>query len=878
MNIKNRHIGVIGCLLLIISYNVPLLAQNIIVKGKIIDKDDNAPVSGCIIQKVKEDGSRGPEFSISDELGFFRLNLGKEDASKRAVARLTGYLDTVFTWNISGDAGVIKLTPAPVVLENFSVTAPVHAEGDTLVYDVKALANKADVTLEDVIAKIPGVSISSNGIIKYQNKSINNFYIQGIDLLGGRYALATRNLKPEDVKTISVYQRHQAVKALQGIRPEEAAALEIRLEESKLMRPFGTVKTGAGASDRLNLLCEIFAMTVAENFQILGVLKGNNIGTNYKNALSDFFSTANVNNDIASSLYPEKPFGAPPVRENRYLENKSGIASLNLAKIPSKGSILKCYFDWNGENGCFENNQSQSYSYPNGEDITINRSIDNHLRSQNLKANLNYTLNTPEKYISETLKVTAIFARNSYRLSIPESVMQRVRTDNFGAANNFMLTLRKGKKAYTLISKISISSTPKADLFALNKSVDSLMVSQQANGFNFKTDHSLSFNYKLIRILATGMSLSMVTDYNSFSNKGCFAADFLEIEPADLRIFDGEITASPFLNYGFGGRFTATLSIPTKLKWIDSHNKSPQETNYSKTHVLPSVSLNCRYSLYRQDALSGKITYGKSLGSSSSAFIITPIWTTYRMKSVSGDGALPDLSNFSTAVDYIINRLTKGVYCEMSAFYSSVTSDRMGSLDLSDNQTSSTILKHHNTNKIIGFRGKFSKIRLGKGTTFSTEVAWNNTSALFSRGEGFFLTKGNNISAAVSWENALRQNLIITKFTASADYMEQKNDKLFKSSIANFGLSESINIFPIENLRIMFLLSFRSTEMEKRRNEVFLDGEISYKLKRYEIGLDLQNLTNRKQYVSSNIGNAISTRNAYSLRPLMILAWIKFGF
>lgn len=853
-------------------------ARESVVKGRIIDKDDKAPVSGCIIQRLMEDGSRGKEYSISDEKGEFRLVMSGNSSSRKAIARLTGYRDTTFTWSRAGDAGVIELEPAPVTLEKFTVTTPVHAKGDTIVYDVKSLANKADVSLEDVIAKIPGVTIGNGGIIKYQNKDINKFYIQGVDLLGGRYTLATRNLRPQDVKTISVLQRHQAVRALQGIQPEEAAALEIQLEESRLMRPFGSIKTGAGGSDRANLLGEIFAMTVAQEFQALGVLKANNSGTNYRNSLSDLFNTANVNPDPAMSLYPEKPFGSPPVSEKRYLQNKSGIASLNLARMPSKGTTMKFYIDWNGENGSFDNYQTESYSFPDGAERVIDRSTDNHLRSHNMKANLDYTLNVPEKYIRETLKVTGSFLRNSYELAIPGSVIQRVRTNSFGLANDLMLTLRKGKKAYTLMSNVSVSSTPRADLFAFDRSADTLMVNQQASGLNFKTDHRISLSYKLIRHFATGVNLSLMTDYNHFSNKGSFAADFLEIAPADLKNFNGELTASPFINYGVGGRLTLTLSAPTKFIWIDSHNRYPRKTDYSKSQVLPSVSLSGRYSSRRQDYLMGSISYGKNLGSSVSAFILTPLWTTYRNVGVRGDGSLPRLSNFSASADYVINRLTKGIYCVFSANYWRMASDRMGSLDLSDNQTSTTILRHHNVNRLMGVRGRFSKILLGKGTSFSAEASWSNTSAMFSRGGGLFLSKGNNLSGSVSWESSVKRDLLISKLTASVDYTEQKHDKSFKSSIANFNITESLNVFPIKNMKMMLLLSFRSTEMEKRRNEVFLDGEISYQLKRCEIGLDLQNLTNRRQYVSSRIGNAISTRSIFSLRPVMALAWVKFGF
>ena len=47
------------------------------------------------------------------------------------------------------------------------------------------------MTLQDALKKVPGIEVEDNGGIKYNGKSISNFYINGMDLLGGKYNLAT---------------------------------------------------------------------------------------------------------------------------------------------------------------------------------------------------------------------------------------------------------------------------------------------------------------------------------------------------------------------------------------------------------------------------------------------------------------------------------------------------------------------------------------------------------------------------------------------------------------------------------------------------------------------------------------------------------------
>ena len=49
--------------------------------------------------------------------------------------------------------------------------------------------------------KLPGINVSGNGQISYLGKSISNFYIEGMNMLGGKYNLATRNMPAKYVKT-----------------------------------------------------------------------------------------------------------------------------------------------------------------------------------------------------------------------------------------------------------------------------------------------------------------------------------------------------------------------------------------------------------------------------------------------------------------------------------------------------------------------------------------------------------------------------------------------------------------------------------------------------------------------------------------------------
>ncbi len=77
---------------------------------------------------------------------------------------------------------------------------------------------------------MPGITVSDAGQVSYQGKPIKNLYIEGLDLMKGHYGIATNNIDPNNIATVQVL-KHQDIKALKGLRPEEQASINLRLKE-----------------------------------------------------------------------------------------------------------------------------------------------------------------------------------------------------------------------------------------------------------------------------------------------------------------------------------------------------------------------------------------------------------------------------------------------------------------------------------------------------------------------------------------------------------------------------------------------------------------------------------------------------------------------
>ncbi len=177
------------------------------VRGIVKDADTGDPIAGAIV-KAKA------AFTTTNRDGRFVLNL--KSLVDSISFRSMGYESLTLPAN--ADLSEVQLHQKFTQLNDVIVEAPdIYAKGDTLVFNVARYANAKDNAIIDVIKRLPGVKVREDGTIEYQGKPINKFYLDGNDFIGGRYGLATNNISQKDVKSVEIKEKHQPVKALDGI-------------------------------------------------------------------------------------------------------------------------------------------------------------------------------------------------------------------------------------------------------------------------------------------------------------------------------------------------------------------------------------------------------------------------------------------------------------------------------------------------------------------------------------------------------------------------------------------------------------------------------------------------------------------------------------
>ena len=166
---------------------VAALSQTVIT-GRLTDVETGHAIPDAIVKAIKADTTRAVlAYTITDTEGRYRLSLAEQQQPIELEFAVLGY--RTVSRRVAAQSATIDQTLAPSAFKLKEVTvkaAPISSHGDTLNYNVASFIAPTDRTVEDILRKLPGITVKPGGGIEYQGKAINKFYIEGLDMLGGR--------------------------------------------------------------------------------------------------------------------------------------------------------------------------------------------------------------------------------------------------------------------------------------------------------------------------------------------------------------------------------------------------------------------------------------------------------------------------------------------------------------------------------------------------------------------------------------------------------------------------------------------------------------------------------------------------------------------
>ncbi len=269
-----------ACFLLLTTY-LQAQATKTTFKGQVVDEGDQ-PIPGATIMILDASDSTLVQFGSADPQGMFVI----KNVSKGNFLLNINFLgmEPVFQPIVAGetaetDLGKINMLPATKVLGAVEVKAdhvPLEINKDTISYNADAFETQPNAVVEDLLKKLPGVEVGSDGSIKAQGEDVQKVLVDGKEFFGDDPKMATKNLPAKSVKKVKVYDKQSEMSEFTGVDDgvrEKTIDLQLKDEFKKGL--FGTAQAGYGSDDRYNAKASVNRFTKTNQLSFLGQL--NNI-------------------------------------------------------------------------------------------------------------------------------------------------------------------------------------------------------------------------------------------------------------------------------------------------------------------------------------------------------------------------------------------------------------------------------------------------------------------------------------------------------------------------------------------------------------------------------------------------------------------------
>lgn len=372
-------------------------SDTIRVSGQVRCEDE--PVEFVIVAMLQPSDSSIIAYTMTDEQG--RYTLCAYAQSDEMLVRVRGFNIKEQVKRIKNISQTLTFSvkQESILLREVEVKSQkLWGSRDTLNYLVSAYTRDQDRTIGDVLKQLPGITIEDNGVIKYQGTPINHFYIENLDMLQGRYNLASEGIKADDVATVQVLENHEHLNALQDQIPPESAAINLKLKEKAKGVWTKSADLGAGG----------YAEGVLWNATLQGMYLGKKEqhllrynGDNMKRG----FNVATIHYDNLSGGSPQLSsivgHNVSPVGNSLFGYGHS-VNLNNLAKL-SDNETLNYNFNYSHDLSHGKSFSQTTYILPDDSELLLTENISDRIHTNSADLQLTYEKNAARLFINNTL-------------------------------------------------------------------------------------------------------------------------------------------------------------------------------------------------------------------------------------------------------------------------------------------------------------------------------------------------------------------------------------------------------------------------------------------------------------------------------------------
>lgn len=830
------------------------------VRGTVVDRETDEPVVGASVIVKGADG-KIKKFASSKADGSFAMTMPSVSGCRLEVTMMSFARQSMPLDNVEFPL-IVRMEPGTTLLKEVTVKADrIREQGDTISYRVGSFAQAQDRSIGDVLKRMPGIDVAKSGKIQYQGEDINKFYIEGADLLGGKYGIATNGISHEDVGAVEVMENHQPMQVLSGIAYSNKAAINLKLKnKAKATWSFHGDAGGGYSWEPTGAIWdgELFAMAVMPGFQNITTLRANNTGENLSSSETDFFAE---NRQTGLSRYVSIGLpGVPSLSDKRTLFNRSFLVSTNNLWKFGRGEFkANIDYSFNRVEAAAENITTYFLNEGNRL-ISENRSGTEH--SHSLSGKFIYELNQKTAFINNTLQTNIDW--DDLNLATTGSLPNRqsAKLPDYYVSNKFKLIKRfKGNHLVTFHSVNEWESLPQT----LNLDMNGQHFRQHISDHAFYTHESAAYAFNI-----KGVTLSLEGGIKGYIRSMDSQLPDLPEELPGLTenvVNTNYITvyATPRLEY-WVRRVNLSLNLPVSYA---HYNFDKAIANHNELYFSPSLNFNWK----PNNRFSGSLRGG--LGRSPMNLnLIHPglIMTNYRTLKAGVDNFY-NSSSQNVSANFNYKHTRRGLFANGMVMHSWTHLPYTMAQQLYGDYVVYSYADAANDSKMLMAMGN-----IGKTLDFMRGSC--NVNGSFNRNESHLLSQRQSVnSVSTGWSVGGKINGTPCRWF-SFDYRIDYSD----SRLTMNGVSESW-LSTMENELSLTFIPHRKWQWtvsgEHYRNEltehnykdiVMLDTRLTYQLnKRIEFAASLTNILNKRSYNYTTYSHLSSFESRRHLRGRQLL-------
>jgi len=826
------------------------------------------------------------DFAYTGKEGLFRI--ASDSIPHFIMISCLGYERLIIPIKEFRNGSSVSIQDKGYKIKEVKVTSNrIREKEDTLIYSVSGFQMPQDRSIADVLRKMPGIEILPSGQIKFEDKAINKFYIEGMDLMGDRYSLATNNLSNKVVREVQILRHHQPVSALRGKSFSEQAALNLVLTDEVRYTFSGSADIGAGYSDKESMIWDarLVGLLFGKRQQNMTIYKANNTGEDISDEIRLQSRDNEIKDPAIEPLLSMPSISMRGIDEKYYLMNRSHLFATNHLYKINGISTLRGQFAYVNKQNRQNNDRFSSYFYPDGN-ITIQEDNSLSLSTGCYTAEMDYQWNGNRKYIRnhtvgniENDKADNFINSNNALISTMTQVKKKDISNYFQLIGTYgkghVLKVLSNNSFHESPQKLIVSPGLYEKVINDGKPYDAFMQDGYSRHFHSHTSTELQ-----LKIAGFYANMQVGLEYNNQKmGSALYCKENDKVYPAtagnfanDLTFMDTRIYGTPSLRYK-NYHWELRLDMPISYhKYHLNYKKEGEKENIHRVYIEPLF--NVTYELNAYWKLINAVNFSYQIPTISH-FYTNYIFTNYR--NASSGSSFYDSKSLVCNLVLKFNNPMNGLFWSAGGSIIPNWQDKMPSTEQNGILSSNEVLDIKHRNLYWNARTRLSK-NFGWWklfASFSGSYSQSRAKSLLSEEVVPYTTK--NLSLAFNFSVQPCQYI-------SVEGSEESLHSALSSKITQGVHTEyyqsnlTLNIFPARKWSLKWSNHYLLSRKPVYSSTYFMDVSASYLWKRVEVELNINNVLDKQSFQQTTYSSMSESTTLSYFRPREMLIKTRMSF